>query len=362
MLSKDAQAALAARLSLAASLQGLPPGHIATASTLLARESGESQDPITPARQDDLVTGPLSGSTPSDLRKPVILDEKLLYDALQGNTDWSLRMINDGVRLDEMLLSKEISDAEFADAARAHLQVRFPATDLNKYTSLTKDVKRAYVENWRVCMLALSVYYRHFKKFPTTSELYDYLGGRIDFDNINKYLGDENTDKALSELGVSSPTMGLSERQLLALSALSSFTDARPLPAKLRSLGINHWEFTNWLGYPKFASAYRKITEDLLSEVQPVINTALVQLATGATTGRPDLASIKYLNEVNGRFDPNARQVMDMRSFMTKVVDILTQELADDPAKLQRIGARLASAANSPQGMIEGSITPDPAA
>lgn len=257
-------------------------------------------------------------------------------------------MINNKLPLSELVTSSEISDTDFAKAASAHLQTSFPSTDLNEFKYLALDVRKKYITNWRATVLGISVYYRQYKRFPSTEDMQEYFANVLDPDIVSKYMSDPNTPLALNQLGISSPdSIGLSEKQMLALTTLSSFTDARPLSQKLKSIGIKDWEFNNWLGYPKFQTVYRKITEDLLSEVQPVINSALVQLATGSTTGKPDLPAIKYLNEMNGRWDPAARQVLDMRNFMTKVVDILTQELADDPARLQRIGARLAGAANS---------------
>lgn len=258
-------------------------------------------------------------------------------------------MINEGITLPELLLDSNVSDSDFARAARANLVTKFPLNQLNK-VRFVAGINETYIENWRIVILGISVYYRQYKKFPTQSDIYNFLERKVDYDIIAKYLSDPNTDPALSELGVNSPTQGLSERQMLAISLLTSFTDQRPLQAKLKSIGVKDWEFNNWLGYPKFQTAYRKITEDLLNEAQPALNTALVQLATGNAPnqgGRPDLSSIKFLMEINGRWDPASRQVMDMRSFMTKVVDILTDELSENPALLQRIGQRLAGAAGS---------------
>jgi hypothetical protein len=347
MLSDDALAARQHRVRVSQSLDHLPPGHIATAASHLTLSTALSGPHSHTSPEDDLVTGPLRGSIGPDLHKQ----------------EWSLRMINNGKKLEELLLDEKVSNQEFAKAASATLQTKFPHTDLNQFKFLAKEVRAKYVSNWRACVLGISVYYRTYKRFPDELALSEYFMGTIDADIISKYLADPNTDTVLTELGVTSPnSTGLSEKQLLALSMLSSFSDSRSLSAKLKSIGIKDWEFNNWLGYPKFQTAYRRITEDLLSEVQPVINTSLVQLATGLTSkdGKPDLAAIKYLNEVNGRWDPASRQVLDMRQFMTKVVDILTQELADDPAKLQRIGARLAGAANAPLTLSEGS-TVEPA-
>lgn len=335
----------------------MPARLIASASTVLS--SGDCPVPLSGHGTDDL-----RASTTSDLRKqggstdPGVRTAREYTQALQDRS-WINHMA-EGKTLRDMLLDSKVSNTEFAKAAAVGLQTKFPQTNLNKYTIYSKETKEKYIQNWRATILALSVYYRTFKKFATAHDLSEYLQGHVHEDIIEKYLSDPETELALSNLGISMPNAGLSEKQLLALSIISSFTDARPLNQKLKSIGVMHWEFNNWLGYPKFSAAYRRITEDLLSEVQPVINTSLVQLATGtgpASNGKPDLAAIKYLNEVNGRWDPSSRQALDVRIVITKMIEILTSEITD-PELLRRIGARL-QAVVQVSNIVQQSIEPD---
>lgn len=203
---------------------------------------------------------------------------------------------------------------------------------------------------WRRAINAAAWTYRteHTLDVENVSEF-----GNLDPTMLQRLYRTPEFAKALELRGVTAVWLGLSERQLMVLTLVTDLSDRRGLNTKLRQASVPGWEWEQWLSDPKFAKVVRSQSEDLLVSHNPLINMALVQRAEGG-----DLPSIKYVNELTGRWDPDAKQAINVREMLMGVIDILNNSIKD-PELLREIGGKLAALSGGTGMMTEQEIGGD---
>lgn len=132
---------------------------------------------------------------------------------------------------------------------------------------------------------------------------------------------------------------GLSPTQQFAISIITNPTDKRGLKAKLASAGVTYAQYRAWLKDPLFSRYMNQITEGMLVDHTGDLHTALMNKALSG-----DLNAIKYVNELNGRFDPASRQMADISVLIERIIEIVVRNVTD-PVVLTKITAEM-------QGMI----------
>lgn len=139
--------------------------------------------------------------------------------------------------------------------------------------------------------------------------------------------------EALAYRGVSlRKSLGLSEKQDLLLSILSDPFDGLTTQQKLRRAGVNNTTYQAWLREPLFAEHFKALTEKLHLRTEE----AMVQLVGKA--GEGDLNSIKYLFEINNRYNPNRENKLDIMVIMSKILESLSKHVKD-PGTLEAVAA-----------------------
>lgn len=148
--------------------------------------------------------------------------------------------------------------------------------------------------------------------------------------------------KAAEARGVllSREATGLSEAQDLALMVLLDPFDGLTMAQKLRKAGISNPTYRAWMRNPLFAEQMRRGAEQILHSS----NEAVVQLARKASDG--DLGAIKFLFEVNGKYNPRERQAVDILVIMNKILESLARNVRD-PAALEAVALDMREIAES---------------
>lgn len=139
---------------------------------------------------------------------------------------------------------------------------------------------------------------------------------------------------------------GLTAKQDLLLLILGDPFDGLTTQGKLKKAGVSNATYQGWLKQPVFASAATAIAEQLAASN----NEALVQLARKA--GEGDLNAIKYLFEVNGRYNPQDRQAVNVLAVLQAVLESLSRHVKD-PAALSAVANDMRQIAMQ-HGLAEG--------
>lgn len=160
--------------------------------------------------------------------------------------------------------------------------------------------------------------------------------------NADKIMKSQEFATAIQNRGVpwSNPT-GLTATQMLVAQIITNPTDKRPLKTKLKQAGVTYGQYRAWMNQPGFSQYLNNVTEGMLLDHIPDFNTVLTTKALGG-----DLNSIKYINELSGRHDPNRQQVQDLQAVVTALLDIITRNVKD-PEVMQQIAAEFQMTMNS---------------
>lgn len=108
--------------------------------------------------------------------------------------------------------------------------------------------------------------------------------------------------------------------------------------AKRMKISLN--ELDGWMRQKEFAAAFASKAEDNLSKYIPIADQALGQLVQSG-----DMKAITFLNQLTGRFDPNARQNLDVPGLLMQVQDIILRHVRDPEIK-RNIARELIALAN----------------
>jgi hypothetical protein len=158
---------------------------------------------------------------------------------------------------------------------------------------------------------------------------------------VGKVLRSEQFTVALRARGVhvDPEIRGLTTEQEQALVLLTDPT-AGPLKAKLKALGWSYSKYQAQFKHPAFKEAMEGITEHTLAQNSD----SLVVLEALALNG--DLNAIKYKHLLNGTYDPNRQNNIDIMAVISTVFEIVAKHVRD-PEILQALGSELGAVAKS---------------
>lgn len=192
------------------------------------------------------------------------------------------------------------------------------------------------------------------KGIPSVDQIYQYSDKTVSKAKISQICLTDEFKDAMIQRGVSwraDDYSGLDPTQQYAVMILTNpVHSSKTLQSKLRLAGVSYTQYRAWLKQPTFARYMNDVTEGMISEHQGDLHTVLMQKALGG-----DLNAIKYVNELNGRFDPNRQQVQDVMKIIDALVEIITQEVTD-PEVLTRIANKM-SLQLAKVSSIRGEIT-----
>lgn len=148
--------------------------------------------------------------------------------------------------------------------------------------------------------------------------------------------------KAVETRGVLLPESftGLSEAQDLFLAIYLDPFDGLTMSQKLKKAGVSSVQYRAWLRNPVFAEQVRRGADQILHSSDE----AVVQLSRKA--GEGDLNAIKFLFEVNGKYNPHQQQAIDVVMIMQGVLESLSRHVKD-PSTLLAVSQDLKEIADN---------------
>ena len=177
------------------------------------------------------------------------------------------------------------------------------------------------------------------KGIPTVDEIYSFSDKKVTKAKIAEITITDEFAEAMQARGVSwrpDDYSGISAAQAYAIQILTNpVHEKKTLQAKLKLAGVTYTQYRAWLKQPTFNRYLNNLVEGMLTDHQGDIHTVVMNKALNG-----DLNAIKYIDELTGRYDPNHRQVEDMRFIVDKLVEIVTSEVKD-PETLTRIANKL---------------------
>ena len=141
--------------------------------------------------------------------------------------------------------------------------------------------------------------------------------------------GSTKFQKSIQDRGIRTTTdPNLSLRQETFLQAYLNPLNLKPPQTIAKQLKISTTELDGWMRDKHFAGAMSSKSEENLKKYIPIADQALGQLVQ-----QGDMKAITFINQLTGRFDPNARQSLDVPALMMQIQDIVLRNVRDPIAK-----------------------------
>ena len=144
----------------------------------------------------------------------------------------------------------------------------------------------------------------------------------------------------------------LTLRQEMLLQAYLSPLNLKPIQTIAKQLKISTNELDGWLRQKEFAGAMSAKSADNLKTYIPMADKAL-----GDLVQQGDMKAIQFLNQLTGRFDPNAKAQLDLPAILLQVQDVILRHVID-PATKRNIARELIALAS---GQSHFAALPEPA-
>lgn len=164
--------------------------------------------------------------------------------------------------------------------------------------------------------------------------------------------GSSKFQRALSDRGIkttSDPNLTL--RQETFLQAYLNPLNLKAPGVVAKQLKIGVLELDGWMREKHFAAAMEAKSSENLKRFIPLADQALGQLVQ-----QGDMKAITFVNQLTGRFDPNARNAVDVVGLLMQVQDVVLKHVRD-PLTKRNIGRELVALA---QGVSSASVIPEP--
>lgn len=194
------------------------------------------------------------------------------------------------------------------------------------------------------CINACTLYYIKYRQLAKPPDIY--ADHKDFYDDVLQIAGIMETPAfktGVQRRGVPwKRRKGLDTRQMLALQAVMSSGGKESLNQRLKKIGVARTTWDAWMKDGQFASYVTAMGNDALTEAIPVMKTSLVNLATSG-----DLNAIRFALEVTGEYNPANQAVIEVRTVLAQVVEIISKHVTD-PEALTRIGFELS-------GLVPGS-------
>lgn len=185
---------------------------------------------------------------------------------------------------------------------------------------------------------------------------FDLFEGELDAFKANPLVA-----RSFEARGIHYPSRGsnLSDRQMAAVATMLDNYDKRSDEKKLRDIGITTREWSQWLLDDEFGAYLRDRSERMLVAAQFEAHKGLIK---GARTG--NVASIKELNALTGRRDPEADNNINVTLMVHRFIEVIQREVKD-PQVMHRIANELVGIATgggamSIRAQARPALTPAP--
>jgi hypothetical protein len=177
---------------------------------------------------------------------------------------------------------------------------------------------------FRNVVAAIDTHFRLYGSLPSVTDVQKVFPSAT-VKTISGLFVTAELERALEYRGVSwKSDSGLSMEQQLVLLKLTDPTDRRTTNVKLKELGVPMARYQAWLKHPLFAEHFKQRTEDLFSSAVPV---ALQKLLGNVEAG--DQRAIEKVLEITGRYDPANKQIEDVRSLVTRLVEVVIKHVPE---------------------------------
>jgi hypothetical protein len=147
--------------------------------------------------------------------------------------------------------------------------------------------------------------------------------------------------RSMAARGIPFPDPGekFSQRQMSAAATMLSYVDRRSDEKKLRDIGVTPREWAGWLQDEEFATYLRDRSERMATNS---LHEAHLGLIKGMRSG--NTASIKLFLEMQGRYNPEQENAINVRLVLHKFIEVI-QKYVRDPITLHNIARDLSSIA-----------------
>lgn len=147
--------------------------------------------------------------------------------------------------------------------------------------------------------------------------------------------------RSMAARGIPFPDPGekFSQRQMAAAATMLSYVDRRSDEKKLRDIGVTPREWAGWLQDEEFANYLRDRSERMATNS---LHEAHLGLIKGMRSG--NTASIKLFLEMQGRYNPEQENQINVRLVLHKFIEVI-QRYVKDPITLHNIARDLSSIA-----------------
>jgi hypothetical protein len=129
--------------------------------------------------------------------------------------------------------------------------------------------------------------------------------------------------------------------QMHAAATMMDLVDRRSDEKKLRDIGISTRQWATWLQDDEFAAYLRDRSEKLLANSTHEAHKGLMK---GVRQG--NLAAVRTMYEITGRFDPNKETQIDVRRVLHTFIEVLQKHIKD-PVALHAIAMDLSQVASA---------------
>ncbi len=148
-------------------------------------------------------------------------------------------------------------------------------------------------------------------------------------EDVEVVWGSSKFQRALSDRGIkTTANPNLTLRQETFLQAYLNPLNLLTPQVLVKRMKISQSELAGWMNQKEFAHAMKVKSEENLQKFIPLADAALGQLVQ-----QGDMKAITFVNQLTGRFDPNARQQLDVPSLLLQVQDIILRHVLDPVVK-----------------------------
>lgn len=174
----------------------------------------------------------------------------------------------------------------------------------------------------------------------------------LEKEQVDLVWGSTKFQRSLDDRGIkTTKNPNLTLRQETFLQAYLNPLNLKPPQVIAKQLKISTTELDGWMREKHFANALSAKSEENLKKYIPLADQALGQLIQ-----QGDMKAITFVNQLTGRFDPNARQNVDVPALMMQIQDIVLRNVSD-PAIKRNIARELIALA---QGHSPLTAIPEP--
>ena len=224
--------------------------------------------------------------------------------------------------------------------------------DANKFESRLDAPRKTKEQALFEAVLAAAISADRQGLFLETQVILD-QNSELSRDDVELVWGSSKFQRSLSDRGIkttTNPNLTLRQEQFLQayLNPLNMLTPQ--VLAKRMKISLN--EVDGWMRQKEFGAAMAAKSEDNLKKFLPMADAAL-----GQKVQEGDMKAITFLNQLTGRFDPNAKQNLDVPALLMQVQDIILRHVLD-PAVKRNIARELIALAS---GQSHFAALPEPA-